>query len=499
MENDVILSMEHIVRVFPGVKALDDVGFDLCRGEVHVLLGENGAGKSTLIRILSGAVPMTSGRIVLDGSEISIRNPRHARALGISTIHQELHLVPQLSVAQNIFLGREPCLAPGVIDCRALESMAQDILNRLAVELDVRASVRTLGIAQKQMVEVAKALSLDCRILVMDEPTSALSDQEISELFSLIRRMKSAGVSVIYISHRLDEVIEIGDRVTVLRDGRSKGTRPVKDASKGDLIRMMVNRDFEELFPRKKTAPGDKVLRLVGLGRKGVLEDISFSLCQGEIVGMAGLVGSGRTELARILFGLDNFDSGRIEVKGRAAAVRSPRDAIRLGFGFLTEDRKTQGLVLKLSVKDNICLPSVGRFSCWGIMSRREENRAADGCIRDLAIKTPGPLQRVMALSGGNQQKVVLGKWRCSKADILIFDEPTRGIDVGSKVEIYQWMNRLTQQGKAILMISSEIPEILGMSDRILVMHRGRISAEFSRAEATQEKILKRALGVADE
>ncbi|MFB0516470.1 MAG: sugar ABC transporter ATP-binding protein [Candidatus Neomarinimicrobiota bacterium] len=495
MKNDTVLEMRHIRKTFPGVVALDDVRFELERGEVHILLGENGAGKSTLVKILSGAYQKTGGQIILNGRETNIRSPRHAQELGIAIIYQEFNLVPQLSAGENIFLGREQIQIPGLINQREIFTSAQSILDDLGVEIDARKPVGELGVAQQQMVEVAKALSLDARVLIMDEPTSALTENEITELFSAIRQLKRKGVSIIYISHRLEELFEIGDRVTVLRDGKYVGTRDVSEVTKSELISMMVNRELKAHFPKQKAVTGEEVLRVSGLSRKGVLYDISFSVHRGEVLGVAGLLGSGRTELARSLFGAEKIDSGEIYIKGKRQRIKSPRRAINLGVGLLTEDRKSQGLIMILSAKDNICLPSVERLSRLGFVDIREESQVAAQYVRDLRIKTPSLHQQVMFLSGGNQQKVVISKWLCCQADILIFDEPTRGIDVGSKVEIYQLMNRLTAQGVAIIMISSELPEILGMSDRVMVMNQGRIAGEFSAREATQEKILHCALG----
>jgi ribose transport system ATP-binding protein len=498
MGDELVLQMQGIRKAFPGVVALDGVNLEVRRGEVHVLLGENGAGKSTLMKILSGAYQRDGGRVLLDGREAEIKSPRQARALGVSIIYQELNLVPHLSAAENIFLGREPLQSrglPGLIDRRAMREAAGRILTGLGADFDPRRPVKELSIAGRQMVEIAKAVSLDARILIMDEPTSALTERESRELFARIRRLKAEGVAVIYISHRLEEVFEIGDRVTVLRDGRHVATRDIRDVTKPELIRLMADRELTEQFPKVTAPRGREVLRVEGLGRRGALEDVSFSLFEGEVLGVAGLLGAGRTALARVLFGLDRADAGRVFLKGRRQQVTSPRRAINLGLGFLTEDRKSQGLVLPLSVQENVCLPSVERFSRLGVMRPDEEAQAAGRYIRDLRIKATGPRHKVVYLSGGNQQKVVLAKWLCARGDILIFDEPTRGIDVGAKAEIYQLMNQLTAAGAAIIMISSELPEILGMSDRILVMHRGRVSGEFAAAEATQERVLRRALG----
>lgn len=496
-QNDIILTMEHIRKEFPGVVALDDVQFDLRRGEVHVLLGENGAGKSTLVKILSGAYRKTSGQIRLNGVDIDINNPHHAQELGVSIIYQEFNLVPHLSAAENIFLGRERSQAAVLIDQKHIVSEARRVLDGLGVKIDIRRAVSDLGVAQQQMVEVAKALSQDARILIMDEPTSALTDYEIKELFAAIRQLKAEGVAVIYISHRLEELFEIGDRVTVLRDGKHVGTHNIKDIGKSELITMMVDRELKEHFPKERVEPGAEVLRIDDLSTRELLRDINLTLRRGEVLGIAGLLGSGRTELARTLFGIDRLETGTITIRGEPCSIKSPRQAINLGIGFLTEDRKSQGLIMVLSLKDNICLPSVDQFSRLGFMNGKAEVQATEQSIQDLRIKTPGIMQQVMNLSGGNQQKVVISKWLCRHADILIFDEPTRGIDVGSKVEIYQLMNRLTARGAAIIMISSELPEILGMSDRIAVMNNGRITGEFPAGEATQETILQAALGVA--
>ena len=494
---DVILKMEHIRKVFPGVIALDDVHFELCRGEVHILLGENGAGKSTLVKILSGAYQKTEGNLFLFNKEVEIRNPRHAQEIGIGIIYQELNLVPHLSAAENIFLGRELLRLPGIIDQKMVYHEAQKIIDELGLPINARTRVAALGVAHQQMVEVAKALSLNAKILIMDEPTSALTESEVKELFLTIRRLKEIGTSIIYISHRLEELFEIGDRVTVLRDGKYIGTYSIKNTSKSELIRLMVNRELKEQFPKIKTNRGEEILRVEKLSREGVLSDISFTLYRGEVLGIAGLLGSGRTELARALFGVDKVHAGKISVKRKECKIKTPRHAINKKMGFLTEDRKAQGLILNLSLKENICLPSVDRFSRFGVVRTNSEIKATKRYISELRIKTPSLHQKVKFLSGGNQQKVVLSKWLCSQADIFIFDEPTRGIDIGSKVEIYNLMNELTAMGVAIIMISSELPEILGMSDRILVMHQGSIVAEFCADDTSQEMILKYALGAA--
>jgi ribose transport system ATP-binding protein len=490
-----VLQMRQIRKTFPGVVALDNVDFELRRGEVHILLGENGAGKSTLMKILSGAYQKSAGQIIFDGTEVEIKNPKHAQTLGISTVYQEFNLIPHLPIGENIFLGREPVRVAGIIDRRAILEEAKRALVGLGLTIDPRRLVKNLRVAEQQMVEVAKALSLDARILIMDEPTAALTEHEIGELFATIRKLKEKGVAIVYISHRMEELFEIGDRVTVLRDGRSVGTYDVHELSKSELIRLMVNRDLTELFPKEHASRGPEVLRVENLCTKGGLNDISFSLHKGEVLGVAGLLGAGRTELARAIFGLDHISSGSIYVNGVVKKMTSPRSAIKSGLGFLTEDRKSQGLVLPLSVERNLCLSSVDKFSRWGVMNTKNERKAARRYTEELRIKTPSLDQKVVFLSGGNQQKVVLSKWLCSDAEVFIFDEPTRGVDVGAKAEIYQLMNRLTAAGVAIMMISSEMLEVLGMSDRIMVMVGGRIAGEFSAKESTQERILQCALG----
>ena len=494
MDADIILKMQKVCKTFPGVTALDNVNFELQKGEVHVLLGENGAGKSTLVKILSGAHEMTSGEIFLNDNNINIKSPKQSFEYGISVIYQEFNLVPHLTVAENIFLGRETTIKFGVIDQKNITKSSQNILNNLGVKIDASSLVKDLGVAQQQMVEVAKALSIKSNILIMDEPTSALTENEIKELFVTINRLKSQGVSIIYISHRLEELFEIGDRVTVLRDGKYVGSREIGNTSKSELIRMMVNRDVKKQYPKLKANIGEEVLRVENLNQKDGVKNINLSLHSGEILGISGLLGSGRTELARAISGLDKIDSGKIYIRGNIEKIRSTRKAISLGIGFLTEDRKSQGLILNLSIKENISLPSLNRLSRNGIINFKKEGEAVKKYIKELRIKTPGVDQKVMYLSGGNQQKVVLAKWLCSKADIFIFDEPTRGIDVGSKVEIYNLMNQLVSEGVAILMISSELPEILGMTDRILVMNQNRISGRFDTVDATEEKIMKYAL-----
>ncbi len=486
-----------VSKSFPGVVALDKVDLDVLPGEVHVLLGENGAGKSTLMKVLSGAVKRDAGEIELDGQRVEINSPRDAQALGVRIIYQELTLVPYLTAAENIFLGREPCSAFGFVDAKRMRTDSEQLLATLGLRLDPNRPVREMGIAQQQMVEVAKALVGNARVLVMDEPTSALTNTEIDELFAAIQRLTARGTAIIYISHRLEEVARIGNRVTVLRDGRKIATHWIGEVDIPHLIRLMANRDFSEHFPKRRVPPGRPLLEVRGLGRGTVLHDINLTLRAGEVVGVAGLLGAGRTEMARAIVGADPHDTGEIRIKGQTVHLNHPADAIRRGIGFMPEDRKTQGLVQLLSVGENTTLPALGRFSRGGLLKRRAAAAVASQLVKDLRIRTPSLDQPVAQLSGGNQQKVVLAKWLATGADILIMDEPTRGIDIGAKVEIYELMNQLTARGAGILMISSELTEVLGMSDRILVMHAGRIAAEFDAAEATQEKLLRAALGQA--
>jgi ribose transport system ATP-binding protein len=483
-----LLEMRGITKRFPGVTALDGVDFELERGEVHVILGENGAGKSTLIKMLSGAYHPDEGEILLDGQRVDISSAAVAQSKGISTIYQEFNLVPQLTVAENIFLGRQPRRF-GIVDRRKMRDEAHELLERIKVRVDSHAPVSTLGVAQRQMVEIAKALSLDARILIMDEPTASLSGQEVERLFEIVRGLKEEEVGVIFISHHLEEVTEIGDRVTVLRDGKMVGQVPATTDHQ-ELVRMMVGRSIEDQFPRRRPGVGEVLLEVKELSREGVLHDISFQVRAGEVVGIAGIVGAGRTELARAIFGADPLDSGEVWVEGRRMERFDPREAKHRGIGFITEDRQGQGIVPPLSVAENLALASLGRYTSAGFVNRKEQRSRAQKMIEELTIRTPSPEQEIRYLSGGNQQKVVIGKWLLADSKVLIMDEPTRGIDVGAKVEIYELMNELTEHGAGILMISSDLPEVLGLSDRILVMAGGRITGELSREEASQEKVM---------
>jgi ribose transport system ATP-binding protein len=491
-----VLEMRAITKQFPGVLALDQVSFELRPGEVHCLIGENGAGKSTLMKILAGAQPMDAGEILIDGETMQINSPHHAQQLGISMIYQEFNLSPYLSVAENIFLGREPRLGrTPFIDWKRMYREARDILAQIRVVLDVKRPVNELSVAQQQMVEIAKALSVNAKIIVMDEPSATLTDHELIALFDLIKTLRRQGIGLIYISHRLEEVFEIGNRVTVMRDGQHVATKEVCDVDREAIIHMMVGRELKDEFPKQFFELGAERLRVEGLTRAGLFEDISFNLRQGEIVGLTGLVGAGRTEVARAIFGADRITGGQIVLDGKPVTVRSPQDAIRQGVGLLTEDRKNQGLVLGMTVRENTTLSNLSAL-VWGpFIDRKQERSVAERFVRDLQIKTPSIEQTAQNLSGGNQQKVVLAKWLFTQSKVLIFDEPTRGIDVGAKVEIFKLMNDLVSRGVAVLMISSELPEVLGMCDRILVMHEGHLAGEIPGKGATQEAIMRMATG----
>ncbi|MBX3070521.1 MAG: sugar ABC transporter ATP-binding protein [Thermomicrobiales bacterium] len=489
-----VLELRNVSKRFPGVVALDDVSFDLFAGEVHVLVGENGAGKSTLVKLLSGIYQPDEGEILMDGAPIVLRDPHAAQTHGISTVHQELNLVPHLDVGKNIYLGREPMRAGGVIDWSALYRGAKEQLLRLNIGLDPHHRVSTLGVALQQMTEIAKALVAEARVLILDEPTAAITAEEAEQLFQIVDLLKAQGTAIILISHHLEDATRVGDRATVLRDGRYVDTVPMAGTSHRDLIRMMVGRDLTQQYPKEDIPIGAVALEVDGLTRHGVIEDISFQVRTGEIVALAGLVGAGRSEVARAIFGIDPLDGGTIRVAGQEVKIGTPGEAIESGIALLPEDRKQQGLVLLLPVADNIAMAAPGQTGApRGLLPPMAKLRTARRYIESLKIKTPSPRQRVMYLSGGNQQKVVLAKWMLTHASIFIFDEPTRGIDVGAKVEVYRLMNELLRGGAAIVMISSELPEVLGMADRIMVMREGRIVAEFDHASATQEAIMSHA------
>jgi rhamnose transport system ATP-binding protein len=477
-------------KSFPGVKALQDAQFELRAGEVHALLGENGAGKSTMIKIVSGVYRPDSGRIAVNGSDVSFANPHEAQAHGVATIYQELSLYPELTVAENIFLGHCPRTRFGLIDWAETNRRARDILASLEIrDMDVTRKVGSMTVGNRQRVEIAKALSQNAKILIMDEPTASLSEADVQRLFEIVRLLRERGVGIIYISHRMEEVFALADRVTVLRDGQYVGTRLVSEVNEAELIQMMVGRTIDQLFPKLDAQIGEPVLEVRDLMRLPMTRGVSFTLRAGEIVGMAGLVGSGRSEVAQVIFGIHPPSQGQILIDGKPVQIRNPGEAMKRGIAYVPEDRGLQGLVRAMNVRQNMSLAVLRSIARGNFIDPPREYSLARQMIERLNIKAYSTEQIVNKLSGGNQQKIVIGKWLAAKPRVLIMDEPTRGIDVGAKAEIHRLMSTLAGQGLAILMISSELPEVLGMSDRVLVMREGRIAAEFSRAEATQEMI----------
>ena len=495
-----LLEMQNICKSFPGVKALQDVRFQLLPGEVHVLMGENGAGKSTLMKIVAGIYEKDEGSIRLKGREVHFSNPSDAIQSGISMIHQELMPIPYLSVAENIFLGREPLTLFRTIDKKKLEKQTLELFEYIDVDINPRSLMADLSVAEMQMVEIARATSCNSDIIIMDEPTSAITDQEVENLFRIIRQLKSTGVGIIYISHKMDEIFEIGDRITVFRDGEYVETCLMKGLDRSRLISMMVGREMTEIFPKTECEISETILEVEHLKLKGCFDDISFSLKKGEILGLAGLMGAGRTEIVETLFGIRKKEKGRIYKNGCEIQIKNPADAIRNGLAIVSEDRKEVGLVLKMSVGSNLTLTTLRDYTRWGqVMKISREKAVIREQIKKLTIKTPGEDQLVSTLSGGNQQKVVIGKWLLNQPDILIMDEPTRGIDVAAKAEIHKLICRLACQGKAIILISSELPEIIGMCDRVLVMHEGRLTGEVDRKDFCQEGIMHLATGQCEE
>ena len=486
----IIVSMHDICKSFPGVKALDHVDFQLCAGEVMALLGENGAGKSTLMKILSGVYTRDSGSLEIFGQSYGDLTPKQAQQLGVAIIHQELNMCPHLSVAENMFLGREIMKGP-VVDRRAMEDSARQILEDLRIDISPSQIVGDLPVSKQQMVEIAKALSIHARILIMDEPTSALTAKEIDELFRIIRKLRDDGCGIVYISHRLEELQHITDRVTIMRDGQFITSMNFADTTLDEIITNMVGREIKEKFPRVDCPKGEKIFEVKHLNAGRMVRDVSFSVYAGEIVGFAGLMGAGRTETTRAIFGADPKDSGELYLDGKPVIIRSPADAIRAGIVLAPEDRKKDGLCTKLPIRENIALPNLDLLcGPLGVVNRAKETAMCDKAVADLHIKTPNVEIEAGGLSGGNQQKVVVGKWLARNSRVVIFDEPTRGIDVAAKVEIYHLMNQLKEQGIAVVFVSSEMPEVMGIADRILVMCDGRITGEVMARQTTQEEIL---------
>lgn len=496
MGREVVLRAEKINKSFPGVRVLSDVSFDLEKGEVHILLGENGAGKSTLMKIFSGLYSVDSGNIYVNEEKVTIRNTKDSQNLGISIIYQEFDLVPYLTVAQNIFLGREPLKKNRSIDQAEMKRKSKEYLEFLRANIDVDAKICTLGVAQQQLVEVAKALSQNAKILIMDEPTATLSDSEIERLFETIRRLQKSGVSIIYISHRLQELKQIGTRVTVLRDGMTICTEDIQQISMDELVHRMVGREVsQERVRLENTARDEIALKVEHLNRKKVLKDVSIEVHKGEIVALAGLVGAGRTELIHAIFGIDKIDSGKIEVLGKKIDKPTPGRCVKSGLGLLPESRKENGLSLTLPISQNTSQAAMEKITKRGILNLKKERQVAEKYIKQLNIVCTGTELEPLYMSGGNQQKVVIGKWLFTESDVLIFDEPTRGIDVGAREEIYHIIDELAKKGTAILVISSDLPEVLTIADRIYVMREGRIAGEINYEDASQELIMSYASG----
>lgn len=489
MEKDYIFELRGITKTFPGVRALDNISFGIERGTIHALVGENGAGKSTLIKILAGIYHPNAGKIVMNQKEQVFASPVESRKAGVSVVHQEIKLAEPLTVAENMFLGN--MLMKGkLVDWAGMRRRAAEIVEELQMDIDINERVCNLSVAKKQIVEIMHAINNNSQLLIMDEPSAVLTDRELKVMFEIVKRLREKGITIIYISHRLEEVFELSDNVTVLRDGQHIGTFPISEVDRKALISLMVGREMGQEYPKEAASTGDTVLEVKHLVRNRVLKDISFEVKAGEVFGISGLVGAGRTELARAILGIDRYDSGEVYVKGRKVHYRNLREAIDDGLGLIPEDRKLQGLVQIMSIKKNICMVNMDKVIKGGMIQKRLEQKYAGEYSRKLHVAAPNVEVQVQNLSGGNQQKVVIAKWLMQESDILFLDEPTRGIDVGAKAEIYRLINEIVKEGKTVIMISSEMPEILGMCDRIMIMHEGRKMGELSREEASQEKIM---------
>ena len=490
-----ILTLKNVTKEYPGVVALDHMNLEVYPGEVHALMGENGAGKSTLIKVVSGAIKPNGGTILYEGKEYDSMTPALSKKLGIGVIYQEFNLVPDLSVAENIFLGQK--LTSGFsINRKLMNQRAKELMDSFGIDIDVTKDVKSLTVAYQQLVEITKTISSNVKVLIMDEPSAPLTNREIDAMFGIVRKLKAQGVAIIYISHRMEEIFALADRITVMRDGKYVGTKMASEIDNNGLIKMMVGRDLDEQYPTVEKEIGEVALEVNRLCTDALLKDISFQVHKGEILGLAGLVGAGRTETARAIFGADSKSSGEIRIHGKTVQIHSPKDAIKDGIALIPEDRKKHGALLEMTIRDNISFIAVKSISKAGFVDRNADKNMAEKYIKELSIKTPSMEQLTRNLSGGNQQKVVLAKSLASNSDIIIFDEPTRGIDVGAKKEIYVLMNELAKKGMAIIMISSEMQELLGMSDRIIVMHEGKMMGELKKEDATQEKILELASGI---
>ncbi len=490
-----LIQLVNISKQFPGMLAVNNASLDIFPGEVHVVAGENGAGKSTLMKLLSQVERPTSGKVLLNGREIAFVSPQYAQRLGISMVYQEFALAPHLTVAQNILLGRE-CTRFGVINQRAEVEQARQLLQQVGLQINPRSLVSTLSVAEQQMVEIAKALDSDAKLVIMDEPTATLTGQEIVRLFSVIRGLTAQGIAIFYISHRLDEIFQIADRVTVMRDGKVVATLPRSDLDQQKLIRLMVGRDIQQLYPKPEPKPGPVMLRVEGITRRGILHECSFEVRAGEILGFAGLIGSGRTELARAVFGADPIDAGSIWLEGKRLSIKSPTNAIRAGIGYLTEDRKKDGLAMTLDIAQNITLTNLPTVASW--IDLGKEERIAIRARERLKIRSPSIHRKVAVLSGGNQQKVIVARWLETQARVLFFDEPSRGIDVNTKSELFELIGILASEGRAIVLISSYLPELINMCDRLVVLHEGYIAGELQRSQFTEERIMALATGVSE-
>ncbi|MBD8025150.1 sugar ABC transporter ATP-binding protein [Ureibacillus sp. Re31] len=491
-----MIEMSGITKAFSGNVVLNNVQFELADGEIHALMGENGAGKSTMMKILSGIYTKDAGEIKVDGQVVNFKSPKDAEKLGIIVIHQELNMLPDLTVTQNLFLGKELTYGKtGILKTRQMEKEASQLLSKLGLNVNPKTRTGDLSVGKQQIIEIAKAIASNAKVIVMDEPTAALTDREIETLFQTIRELKAKGISFVYISHRMEEIFAICDRITILRDGQYVGVRNIPETNFDEIVAMMVGRELGERFPERKSTIGNTKLEVRNLTVNGLFHNLSFKLRKGEVLGVAGLMGAGRTEVAQTLFGYRKASSGEILIDGKKVVIKSPIDAMKYGIGFVTEDRKTQGLVLDFTIKENITLTNLDKCASSGIVNQTKENSMVAKYIEELKIRTSGPEQRVKSLSGGNQQKVVLAKWLGTEPDILILDEPTRGVDIGARKEIYQIINQLAEAGVAILMISSELPEVIGMADRVIVMQEGKLTGEVMKEQMTQEIIMQYATG----
>ncbi|MCY8316588.1 ribose ABC transporter ATP-binding protein RbsA [Bacillus vallismortis] len=489
------IEMKDIHKAFGKNQVLSGVSFQLAPGEVHALMGENGAGKSTLMNILTGLHKSDKGQIRINENETYFSNPKEAEQHGIAFIHQELNIWPEMTVLENLFIGKEISSKLGILQTRKMKALAKEQFDKLSVSLSLDQEAGDCSVGQQQMIEIAKALMTNAEVIIMDEPTAALTEREISTLFEVITALKKNGVSIVYISHRMEEIFAICDRITIMRDGKTVDTTNISETDFDEVVKKMVGRELTERYPNRTPSLGDNIFEVKNASVKGRFEDVSFSVRSGEIVGISGLMGAGRTEIMRALFGVDRLDSGEIWIAGKKTVIKNPQDAVKKGLGFITENRKDEGLLLDTSIRENIALPNLASFSPKGLIDHKREAEFVDLLIKRLTIKTASPETHARHLSGGNQQKVVIAKWIGIGPKVLILDEPTRGVDVGAKREIYTLMNELTERGVAIIMVSSELPEILGMSDRIIVVHEGRISGEINAQEATQERIMTLATG----